>query len=258
MSRLTFLVISISILMYACESKDPGIDCSASDLSIKVVSSIKSDCQKSGQIVVEASGGDGEYQYSSDGENFQSSTIFENVFAGQFELLVKEGLGCTATVSFTLESEPTGITLDLESTNSDCTVPSGTITVLASGGVGSLQFSLDNGAFGTEAFFDFIPTGNYTITAKDEGGCVVTKFITVNSKVSLENDIMPIIRKDCAISGCHNGTQTPRLITNQEVIQNATRIKSETQATTMPRDRTLTQSEIDLIACWVDDGASDN
>lgn len=69
---------------------------------------------------------------------------------------------------------------------------------------------------------------------------------------------MPIIQKDCAISGCHNGSQSPRLETNQEVIANAARIKSETQAGSMPRNRTLSDQEIELIACWVDDGALNN
>lgn len=260
MSRVTFLIVSISILFYACENnvEDPGVDCSLSDLSIEVESSSKSDCQKPGQIVVKASGGDESYQYSLDGNNFQANPTFDDVFAGQFDLVVKDGAGCTASVNFTLESEPTGITLNLSATNSDCTSPSGTITAVATGGVGNLQFSLDNGAFGTETLFSSLAIGNYTVTARDEDNCKVTKFIVVSSDVKLSTDIMPIINNDCAISGCHNGSVSPNLTTSSAVVQNADRIKNETQARTMPRNRSLTQNEIDLIACWVDGGASNN
>ncbi len=260
MRRLPFLILFISLAFYACENnvEQPGFDCSASDLSIEVVSSTKSDCQVPGSIKVKASGGDGFYSFSQDGENFQSDSTFNDLFAGNFTLQVKDGAGCVASVDFILESEPTGITLTVESTISDCADPTGTVTANATGGTGDLSFSLDDGDFGTENVFQSVGAGEHTITTKDEEGCEVVKSVFVNTSTSLKDDIMPIIRKDCAISSCHNGSRSPTLTTTSAVIQNAGRIRSETQSGSMPRNRTLTRSEIDLIACWVDDGAKDN
>ncbi|WP_436516069.1 hypothetical protein [Ekhidna sp. To15] len=255
---LALIIITCLSTLINCKSDDPGIDCSASDLSLEVSEFVKSDCDDPGSVSLTASGGEGEYTYSIGGGGFQSSPVFEGLFAGNFTFSVKDELGCIESIQFTLDSEPTGITLNLTGTQSNCTSSTGTITAEASGGVGSLQFAFNGGGFSDTNEFNNIGAGGYSVTVRDEEGCRVTKNIQILTETSLATDIMPIINKDCAISGCHNGSQSPRLISTSEVIANAARIKSETQAGSMPRDRTLTQTEIDLIACWVDDGALDN
>ena len=70
--------------------------------------------------------------------------------------------------------------------------------------------------------------------------------------------IQGIIASNCAISGCHDGSISPDLTTFNTIQSRASRIKARTANGSMPRGRTLTQTEIDLIACWVDDGALEN
>ena len=250
----------ISLLTFTnCQSdSETEIDCLGSELSLEVSDFEKSDCDIPGSVRVIASGGFGIYQYSLDGENFQSSPDFNDLFAGDFTFLVRDEQGCNSSVSFTLESEPSGITMNLSGTPSGCATNSGTIVVGAEGGTGLLEYSLDGGAFSTNSTFSLIGPGDYTVTVRDEELCEVTKKIKILTNTSLRNDVMPIIMNDCAITSCHNGTQSPTLETTAQVIRNANRIKAETQAGSMPRDRTLTRDEIDLIACWVDDGALDN
>ena len=78
------------------------------------------------------------------------------------------------------------------------------------------------------------------------------------NEVSFETDIAPIIENNCAISGCHGGNISPDLRNFSTIQARANRIKIRTQNRTMPRGRSLTQMEIDQIACWVDGGALDN
>jgi hypothetical protein len=64
------------------------------------------------------------------------------------------------------------------------------------------------------------------------------------------------MEKNCATTGCHNGVSRSndfREYTSAKTFANS--IKSKTQDRSMPFDGTLTQDQIDLIACWVDDGA---
>ncbi len=239
-------------------SENPGIDCSGSDLSLEITDFVKSDCDEPGSVSLSASGGEGNYTYSVDDGVFQDSPVFDGLFASNFVFSVMDEKGCVVTKSFRLESEPTGITLNLQGNPSNCTSNTGSIIAQASGGVGNLQFSLNGSGFADSNEFANIGAGDYSVTVRDEEGCRVNKSIKILTNTSLAGDIMPIINKDCAISGCHNGSQSPRLITESEVIANAARIRSETQAGSMPRDGTLTQTEIDLIACWVDDGSKDN
>lgn len=75
--------------------------------------------------------------------------------------------------------------------------------------------------------------------------------------VSYTNDIDPLLTQKCA--PCHiGGGQFPDLTTYVSVSQNAELIKTVTQNGTMPQNGFLTQDQIDLIACWVGNGALNN
>jgi hypothetical protein len=80
-------------------------------------------------------------------------------------------------------------------------------------------------------------------------------------EVSLSDDIQPIINANCAIPGCHSGNQSPNLSSAQGIIGNAARIRAVTQGGIMPpanSGRSLSDEQIQAIACWVDNGAPNN
>ncbi|MCG8305828.1 MAG: hypothetical protein MI975_00455 [Cytophagales bacterium] len=80
--------------------------------------------------------------------------------------------------------------------------------------------------------------------------------------ISFTQVIHPVIRSNCAVSGCHvNGRQQPTLETYAQISANAARIRARTSNGTMPPPTSglsLRQDEIDAIACWVDAGAPEN
>ena len=77
--------------------------------------------------------------------------------------------------------------------------------------------------------------------------------------VSYSDDIVPLLEANCIKSGCHDGLSgPPNWGVYSNVKEKAAKIKEFTQDGTMPADGTLTQQEIDLIACWVDNGALNN
>jgi uncharacterized membrane protein len=97
------------------------------------------------------------------------------------------------------------------------------------------------------------------MVAMDAAGCRVTKSIHVASKTSFSNDISPIISTNCAISGCHKGTSgLPDFSTLKNIQASASAIKTQTVSRSMPIGKTLTDDEISVIACWVNDGAPNN
>lgn len=82
-----------------------------------------------------------------------------------------------------------------------------------------------------------------------------------NLIVSFQNDIKPIIETNCLInnSSCHGmNPSLPNWAVFSEVQSRAATIKAKTQDRSMPKIGSLTQIQIDLIACWVDNGAKDN
>lgn len=75
--------------------------------------------------------------------------------------------------------------------------------------------------------------------------------------LSYANMISPILSQNC--KPCHfNGSQLPDLSDYNSVSDNADLIKTVTQNKTMPKNGSLTQDQIDAIACWVDNGALNN
>lgn len=88
-----------------------------------------------------------------------------------------------------------------------------------------------------------------------EGQCATT--------VSFQSEINTIINTSCAIPGCHNGdngaSRNWTIFSNVE--DNAQALRARTTARTMPPPGsgvTITDEEIDLIACWVQQGAQNN
>jgi len=85
----------------------------------------------------------------------------------------------------------------------------------------------------------------------------ISEGFVCTTDVSYANEINSLLTQKCA--PCHiGGGQFPDLTTYESVSQNANGIKAQTQSGNMPKNGTLTQDQIDLIACWVDNGALDN
>lgn len=75
--------------------------------------------------------------------------------------------------------------------------------------------------------------------------------------------IEPIIKNNCALSKCHDGSNPaiPNWTILENVQANALEIKERTGNRTMPPSRSgvvLTAKQVDDIACWVDSGAQNN
>lgn len=215
-----------------------------------------------GQIEVNASGGAGGYQYSI-GADFQGSGTFSNLSPGTYNITVKDTDGCTsAGLEVTIRALDSDLDFTVVSTIDDqCIDDNGSITILATGGQEPYTYSI-NDTFVSESAFSELSDGVYVVSVKDNLGCSVSQSVTVergDTGTSYAGDVDTIIQTKCAISGCHNGSNSlPDYTKFGELQSRAIGVKSRTQSGDMPRTGSLTQAEIDIIACWVDDGAKDN
>ncbi len=118
--------------------------------------------------------------YSLDGGGFQSSTSFNGVSQGNHTVTVKDGCttATTAASSISVVAPPAVVISSL--TSSLCNNSSnGQITVVASGGTGSLSYSRDGITFQSGNVLSGLVSGNYNIAVKDLNGCVATGNISV-------------------------------------------------------------------------------
>ncbi len=268
--RLPLAASTLILLVATCTNKEipTGIDCSQTPLDVPTanVTNATTCTAADGQVTVVAGGGVAPYQYAFNNGAFQANPTFTGLSAGQYPVSVKDSRGCTSEAQVTVAA--TGSTLSASastSPNTKCFPPdNGTIAVTPTGGVPPYQVKFGTGAFGSATNFSELDGGNYAITVKDADNCTVTLNVSVprgDTGVSFASEIQPIIAANCAISGCHvSGATIPNFSTYSGVASRASTIKLRTTNGSMPppSQADLTTQQIQLIACWVDDGAKNN
>lgn len=271
MSKLASVALLAIVLTYAaCSSNDDPkpADCSTSDLAISLASKNNpASCSTSnGTIVVSATGGAAPYQFKINTGTFGSVSTFTNLGGGSFDITVRDANNCEKVLSSVTLNAPSAPVAGASTIvpHTDCLSPNGSITVNISGGSPPYQYKLGTGSFGSSNSFSQLKAGNYTITVQDNSNCSITVngVVANNTTISFQTQINTILAANCATSGCHNGDNgaNRNWTVFSNVQTNAANIKSRTGARTMPPPGSpqLTQSQIDLIACWVDAGAQNN
>ena len=256
------------LFLFSCAYNDlsESFDCTQSDLSITLESKQDvSGCKAiDGKLKVSPFGGMGPYDFSLNGGTFQTNPEFINLGPGSYNVRVKDSRNCEASVQ--IDVNATNSTLDgtvNAAEDNQCSSNNGSVTVTGKGGVAPYQYQLGVAGFGSINIFSNLASGQYTIIVKDATDCQKTISVAVPrgiTGVSYKNDIKPILDASCNLSGCHNaGTGTRDWTTYEKVNSNAGNIKARTANKSMPiGGLTLTQTEIDKIACWVDDGSANN
>jgi len=147
-----------------------------------------------GSITVSATGGVGTFTYSIDGVNFGSSATFGNLAAGSYTITARDGNGCDATTIATLTDPPLVAIQSLSSADPACFGGSnGEINITASGGTGSLSYSVDNGAtFQSSGLFTSLTAGTYNIVVADANNCTATAQVVLTQPTELVIDSVTI------------------------------------------------------------------
>ena len=263
MHRCLLLVI-VTIIFAACSSDDDPVDCATSGplISLDGVENATSCSSNDGMIRVSVSGGVEPYSFFVNDQAVGSSAEINNLQAGSYSVLVTDANHCSSSVdNITILSQDFSFTTTLQA-NTSCISGNGSVLIDVVSSSPPISFRLGNGNFTSDNFVSELETGNHIITVQDNSNCTVTLSVTIpqgTTGTSWSNDIKPIMEKNCAISGCHNGVSRANNFREYASAKSfAKTIKAKTQDRSMPFDGSITQNQIDLIACWVNDGALDN
>lgn len=178
------------------------------DITSEDVSTCNGDCN--GEIHISAGGGNTPLTYAldtSDTPDFENSSDFTGLCAGNYAVIVKDNAGCLDTSSNVTISEPSGVQIN-STTYTDVTGcygdSTGTITVSASGGTGTIEYSIDNGYnFQTNGSFDSLIAGTYHIVVRDQNNCTtIGDTITISQPELLVLDSTTFQNPQ----GCNNET----------------------------------------------------
>jgi len=138
--------------------------------------------QASGSITIGAGGGNGPYTYQWSPSG--SGAIGTNLGAGNYSITVTDAGGCRDTVTATI-TQPTQVTTQAQMQPASCFgQANGSVSAVASGGVGSYTFFWQpiNQAGSS---ISGLPAGNYTVTAADSNGCTATATVTLTQPTAI-------------------------------------------------------------------------
>ncbi|WP_188619531.1 T9SS type B sorting domain-containing protein [Flavobacterium suaedae] len=146
-------------------------------------------------------------EYSIDGVNFQSSTIFNNLTPGSYNVTVQNADGCTATVNNVIINAPLNIPDDaiVSVTHPTCNSPLGIIAVTEPIGNG-MTYSIDGVNYQSQTTFYNVAPGNYTVYVKNAAGCISDNPPSVTINPALQ--IPAITTADITNPDCENALGT--------------------------------------------------
>ena len=136
-----------------------------------------------GEINASAAGGIGLLSYNLIPGNI-TNTIgnFTSLIAGNYTVNVTDANGCSQMTSI-IVTQTTGLNWNIFSkTNASCNgSPIGTVTANASGGIGTITYTLNPGTISnTTGNFTNLAAGAYTVTATDAISCFATSAVVIN------------------------------------------------------------------------------
>ena len=132
-----------------------------------------------GRITGSATGGTGTKTWSLDGINYQSSSVFNGLAAGDYAVYAKDSLGCVNSTTITVGSIAAP-QIRLTQVSETCGQSNGKITAIGSSGTAPYQYQLDTLSFKSSSVFSGLKAGTYKVTLKDTNLCLVSTNITIS------------------------------------------------------------------------------
>ncbi len=158
-----------------------------------------------GMVVATGSSGIAPYQFSINGTVFQSSNLFTGLAAGFYTITIKDDSGCLNTTGVSIGNNNGPAITGTVTSASTCGNANGSISVTATGGVAPYQYSINAVIFQPSNIFASLLAGTYTITVKDNNGCLGTKTLLVANVNGPQLLNATIIHAACGLA---NGTIT--------------------------------------------------
>ncbi|MCU0433034.1 MAG: PKD domain-containing protein [Bacteroidia bacterium] len=124
-----------------------------------------------------------------------SSNTATGLGAGTYVCTITDLNGCISTQTITI-TQPTAISLSVNTVPSTCGNPNGSITATASGGTGTLNYLWTPGNY-TTATVNNLSAGPYTVVVTDANNCTATAIGTINNLGSPSINVTAFTNVSC-------------------------------------------------------------
>jgi len=162
-----------------------------------------------GIITCNANGGTGSLNYTLLPTGTNNTTgIFNNLGGNNYTIVVTDANNCTKTASHTITASPIININNLAVFSPNCAgSSSGSLTTTATGGSGTLQYTLQPiGIVNSTGTFTGLYANTYTIIIKDANNCTVSSTAIITTAPPI--DIITLIKSDIKCAGDNDGKIT--------------------------------------------------
>jgi len=151
-----------------------------------------------GSITVTPLGGTTPYSYILNGGAIQNNNIFYNLAAGTYTIEVIDANGCSISNNVTLSNQYTFSLNISNQTNVSCSGQNdGTIDLMATGGAGTITYTVNGANAQTNATFNNLAAGFYTFEAIDDNGCSATVSATISENPPIVLNLDSTVNVNC-------------------------------------------------------------
>ncbi len=176
-------------------------------INIAVVNQVSPSCSSAtdGSIQVLASGGSGGFSYS--WNTGATSASITGLVAGTYIVTAKDSKNCTQPKSISLvAASPLSVSIVSSSMVSCFGGVNGSVTLSASGGTGTYEYSVNGGStWQTPTAFANLTAGLLDIRARDTNGCTGNNSFSITQPTALTSSIGSVTNTTCAQA---NGSAT--------------------------------------------------
>jgi gliding motility-associated-like protein len=139
--------------------------------------------ENSGTITIGGTGGTTAYTYAIGSSAYTSNPLFTGINAGTYTLFVKDANNCIKDTTITI-TQPTALKINASVIKNICaSTNTGKITLFANGGTPTYQFAIGTGAYSSNAQFNNLAAGTYTLYVKDANNCIKDTVITIQDSI---------------------------------------------------------------------------
>ncbi len=158
-----------------------------------------------GSLTVTGLDGTSPYEYSIDGINYQVSGMFSDLPANSYNVIVRDANHCTFMIPVDIVQPATPFVATIvDQQDVTCAgYADGEVTLMGTGGIGPLEYSLSGGLFQSSGTFTGLSEGEYFAVIQDSILCTADLIITIFEPDSIT--INPSISHPTCI-GETNGT----------------------------------------------------
>ncbi|WP_423147362.1 hypothetical protein [Rubrolithibacter danxiaensis] len=157
--------------------------------------------------IINVTGGNGTYEYSLNGGNFQDSNEFKNLKAGDYQVVIRDRpYSCQSFLSVNISEPPKIVLTAVNNRGVSCKgATDGSIGVSATGGTSNYLYAIDDLPFGNSSIFNGIVAGKHTLHVQDSiyTECATAIDVIISSPEML---MATIAKKDVSCKGLANGS----------------------------------------------------